>query len=94
MDIVVFLLQQNIVTYSFNMFYMKKYKFSNIKHAVEKCDSEKKYNVHSGLFTKVSQKRINESQIPAKSVSKENKTPQLNKTKEIENNIFPHCLAF
>jgi len=33
----------------------------------------RKYNVHSGLFTKVSQKRINESQIPAKSVSKENK---------------------
>jgi len=52
--------------------------------------------VHSGdyLFTKVSQKRINESQIPAKSVSKENKATQLNKTKEIENNIFPHCLAF
>ena len=54
----------------------------------------RKYNVHSALFTKVSQKRINESQIPAKSVSKENKTPQLNKTKEIENNIFTHCLAF
>ena len=48
----------------------------------------RKYNVHSGLFTKVSQKRINESQIPAKSVSKENKATQLNKTKEIENNIF------
>ena len=34
------------------------------------------------------------AKIPAKSVSKENKATELNKTKEIENNIFPHCLAF
>ena len=47
------------------------------------------------LFTKsVPVKENNESQIPAKSVSKENKATQLNKTKEIENNIFPDCLAF
>jgi len=34
------------------------------------------------------------AKIPAKSVSKENKATELNKTKEIENNIFTHCLAF
>ena len=52
-------------------------------------------SVNERYLQKVSSyKRIMKAKIPAKSVSKENKATQLNKTKEIENNIFPDCLAF
>ena len=46
------------------------------------------------IYKKCPHKRIMKAKIPAKSVSKENKATQLNKTKEVENNIFPDCLAF
>ena len=43
---------------------------------------------------KVSHKRIMKAKSQPNPFQKKTKATKLNKTKEIENNIFTHCLAF